>query len=319
MTDPPRVPNSVHSTAAEYESALRRNKVTPLMVFGALLELRRAIDEDDAAFFAYYFDKLTASLPENTAVVNITCYEESGLGVVLTDDDEMSLTETELSSVNHLLRQLYAITLEACRNLPPGEDRTTVASDVFSTVSLLLGSVDALDEEEFIPDDTLAFFEADIERIHRYYVRAAERSAVLTYMRGMAIGLPALLLMATIVGLGMSLYDASELDGESIVTALVAGGLGAVISVMTRIGARRLEVDFEAARTQIIALGAFRPFIGAVFGVALAVLIDSGLLPLRVGASEPGQNFYAAIAFLAGFSERWAQDMLGLARKTGQR
>jgi hypothetical protein len=58
------------------------------------------------------------------------------------------------------------------------------------------------------------------------------------------------------------------------------------------------------------AYGALRPVIGGIFGLALFVLFEGGLLPaIEV---EEGSNlpFYAGVGFLAGFNERFAQDML---------
>jgi hypothetical protein len=58
-------------------------------------------------------------------------------------------------------------------------------------------------------------------------------------------------------------------------------------------------------------LGAVRPFIGTVFGIIIYALDRAGLLPLQ--PPETGADplyFYAAIAFFAGFSERWAQSTL---------
>jgi hypothetical protein len=64
--------------------------------------------------------------------------------------------------------------------------------------------------------------------------------------------------------------------------------------------------------------GAFRPMIGMAFGAVMLVLCGSGILPL--GPMSDVQNnmpkklfFYTLISFFAGFSERWAQDMLGRA------
>jgi hypothetical protein len=58
-------------------------------------------------------------------------------------------------------------------------------------------------------------------------------------------------------------------------------------------------------------LGAIRPVIGAVLGVASFVLVNGGLLSLAPPAAISNHTLYfAGIAFLAGFSERFAQDML---------
>jgi hypothetical protein len=49
----------------------------------------------------------------------------------------------------------------------------------------------------------------------------------------------------------------------------------------------------------------------AIPGLALCVLLQAGLLPLTDrGGQDTKLYFYAGLAFLAGFNEQWAQDML---------
>ena len=54
---------------------------------------------------------------------------------------------------------------------------------------------------------------------------------------------------------------------------------------------------------------AAEPVVGAIFGVALFVLIASTLLPVEPPSGSDDTYVYVAVAFLAGFSERFAQDM----------
>jgi hypothetical protein len=68
-------------------------------------------------------------------------------------------------------------------------------------------------------------------------------------------------------------------------------------------------VRHEVERWTLILVGSFRPLIGAIFGLLVYALIQSNLLPLSV-ASTNELYFYGVIGFLAGFSERWAPDLL---------
>ena len=48
-----------------------------------------------------------------------------------------------------------------------------------------------------------------------------------------------------------------------------------------------------------------------MFGIALYVFVTTGLVPFAVPADDLKQQlFFAGLAFLAGFSERWAQDTI---------
>src|SRR5690606_41780711 len=55
-------------------------------------------------------------------------------------------------------------------------------------------------------------------------------------------------------------------------------------------------------------LGALRPFVGGVFGVATFFALKSGVVALDVGDSK-SSYFYILFGFVAGFSERLAQDI----------
>jgi hypothetical protein len=67
-----------------------------------------------------------------------------------------------------------------------------------------------------------------------------------------------------------------------------------------------------------LAYGMVRPIIGGIFGMTLFVLLEGGLVPAIEITTDSELPFYAAVGFLAGFNERWAQDMLaGSARRLG--
>jgi len=90
---------------------------------------------------------------------------------------------------------------------------------------------------------------------------------------------------------------------------LIAGALGATMSVLMRLTRGTLVLEREAETRTMLVVGVARPFIGAVFGALVYVLIAGGLLTLSVttpSGSDPLLS-YAGLAFLAGFSERVAQ------------
>jgi hypothetical protein len=90
------------------------------------------------------------------------------------------------------------------------------------------------------------------------------------------------------------------------------GAVGGVVSVMARITQRStLNIDSAQGHGVTALAGAFRPLIGAIFGLALFVFVTGGLVPIDVPADQWKANlFFASVAFLAGFSERWAQDTI---------
>jgi hypothetical protein len=95
-----------------------------------------------------------------------------------------------------------------------------------------------------------------------------------------------------------------------LVRAFSAGAIGATVSVMIRITrGQKFDVDSTQGPAMTLLSGAFRPVVGAILGAALYVLLLAGLLHLEIPLESKGY-FFAAVGFLGGFSERWAQDTI---------
>jgi hypothetical protein len=70
------------------------------------------------------------------------------------------------------------------------------------------------------------------------------------------------------------------------------------------------DLDYEVGRKSVRFLGALRPWIGALFAFALYVAMKSNLVDIAPKL-ERSLYFWAAIAFFAGFSERYAKVLIG--------
>ena len=101
---------------------------------------------------------------------------------------------------------------------------------------------------------------------------------------------------------------------DNIAGCILGGALGAVFSVLSRMHSGRLELAADAGRRMLQILGVVRPVVGAVAGVALFLIIDGEALDVfsQPDSSARAWSFYAGLAFVAGFSERWFQDMLAV-------
>ena len=199
---------------------------------------------------------------------------------------------------------------------------------VMSSSKALLGLVDAPSQpsdaasrREILKDE-----EAKLKLTEREYRRTATRQAQLVYVAGAIAGaflLTALVLLVLwLLSLGTRLtwLPRDEAGGAAGTVSLsllylcaTAGGLGSIVSLIARINMNSCTVDYEAGRAVTFALGALRPALGAVFGIAFYAAVVSGLLDLfKVPTGDDTRQFYffLVIAFLAGFSERWARDVL---------
>jgi hypothetical protein len=146
----------------------------------------------------------------------------------------------------------------------------------------------------------------ELQSARHRFKQAAQRVAQGRYWQGTMVGALLLTLLCVLIGLVFWWRGVDAAYG----VALPAGGLGAMVSVLQRMSSGKLVLDIDAGRDLIEAFGAVRPFIGAIFGVALMALLLGGLVPaIEIPAGEE-LAFFAGLGFLAGFNERWAQDML---------
>jgi hypothetical protein len=169
----------------------------------------------------------------------------------------------------------------------------------------------------------------ELAKVETYYDRAGEKTGRLVLFWGMMIGVLALAVLAVAGTLVYALIDndfaLSDRGSKTFFICYAMGAVGAVISVLTRMAATGSDafVDYEVGRPSLRRVGSFRPVIGAVFAVVLYFALESGLIQLApVDASTQSTTntsttlyFYAALAFIAGFSERKAMVLLGSATK----
>ena len=146
-----------------------------------------------------------------------------------------------------------------------------------------------------------------LAKTEEYYREAANGQAQIVYFVGMAAVAIALSIVAAVW---------LAIDWATPVAALVAGALGGVVSVIQRINAGKFTLDYDVGRPYALFLGGLRPLIGGAFALAISFAFTGGLLHLPLAADETGTSRRLAllvVGFLAGFSERWAQDTLAAA------
>ncbi|NOQ36364.1 MAG: hypothetical protein GQ569_10800 [Methylococcaceae bacterium] len=94
---------------------------------------------------------------------------------------------------------------------------------------------------------------------------------------------------------------------ELFLMVAMFGAVGSIVSIMVRIQ------DFMSVDVKdhfiLYFTGFFKPIIGLSFALFLLALIKSGWVPLDI-KTETENYFFMAIAFIAGFSERFARDIV---------
>jgi hypothetical protein len=147
-----------------------------------------------------------------------------------------------------------------------------------------------------------------------FMLRSATRRAHSHYLKGMLGGTAAVL-----VGIGALAWllwtvGLTGTENADVVLALSAGALGALVSVLMRMTLGEFNMnlptlDAEMQETDVHLVAAARPLIGAVSGVIAYALVRSSLVPLDPASGDDPTFLWMGVAFLAGFSERLAQDM----------
>ena len=185
---------------------------------------------------------------------------------------------------------------------------------VIASAAHLLSLVDARasHDDEARTAAALEQERARLDKVEAYYCQAANGQAQIVYFMGMAA-------VAATLGLVCALWLAH--DWARPIAALIAGALGAVVSVIQRINAGHFELEYDVGRPYAFFLGALRPLIGGAFALAISFTFMSGILDLPLASHDPEHERLAllVISFLAGFSERWAQDTLATALPVRER
>lgn len=202
-----------------------------------------------------------------------------------------------------------------------GRRKMIVAAQLYSILAVLHNMLDGISAA---PDSKVSYdrlqealigmevkLKACVDEITTIVLQFDYQAAQRNYLLGM---LPGLAIVGAVV-VGITLASPIKSSQYPLGIVLAGGALGALLSVLSRTTKAQLSksliVDVKASAGLIFSAGAFRPVVGALFGIALYALIASGLVPIKVPAATSQLYFFVgAISFLAGFSERLAQDAL---------
>jgi hypothetical protein len=160
--------------------------------------------------------------------------------------------------------------------------------------------------------EALSAYERDLRYIAGYTGEAGRRAARVVYLKGLLCGVLVLTALAPALAYLFSSVSVPDVDSTLFVGCLVAGSIGAVMSVLIRLGQNTLDVDHQFGRDYLVSLAGVRPLIGAVFALLLYFAFKGALLK-QVNVPDHGAGefaFFVTSAFLIGFSERFAKQIV---------
>ena len=147
------------------------------------------------------------------------------------------------------------------------------------------------------------------------YAPSARRRAQTVTMWGAFIGVGVVVGLVLVFGVVARHYDHSPLHSGKVAVPMfcaIAGAVGALASVSWRVLTfGELRVDAGASVLTLRGLGAVRPVVGSIFGLAAYFALKSGFIHL----GTTNFYYYAFFAFVAGFSERFLPDLVSKAEK----
>lgn len=167
-----------------------------------------------------------------------------------------------------------------------------------------------LDQERKDLDNRVKVADSAVDDIAAFSESASQTIARLDYSKGMLIGLGLLTFFTLILNWAVAALGwLPESTAHFIFYTTLTGGVGAVVSVISR--ASSLKLDYEVGHLQLTLLGMFRPLVGGIFGFIICALIRSKVVNFAT-PPDPSESlfYYAGAAFISGFSERLAPGIL---------
>ena len=263
--------------------------------------------------FANMFDRFERT---NGRIVRWYMSREVFAAAALTDRDDITVTlgrqlRPGSAQLVDLLRRCQQVAYSSWHRLTPF-DRRQCQNMVFSVIEEALRLLDTKGKVE--SGVCLRALTKRLDEAEEFMLRCAARRAQGKYLKGMLAGtLITGALVGAVAGVLINGDDLTRLAGQLLLVA-TAGAVGAVVSVLWRMtsGSFRMNLptlSHEMKGTDVRLIAALRPVIGLVFALATIVLVMGAVIPVDKQSGETQTALFAGIAFLAGFSERLAQDM----------
>jgi hypothetical protein len=234
----------------------------------------------------------------------------------LTEQDDISVTlgrDLPSGSAEHvdLLRRCQEVAYTAWHRLTRF-DRRQCQNMIFSVIEEALRQLDSSGRVR--SGQSMRQLVKRLDEAEEFMLRCATRRAQGKYLKGMLGGtLATAALMGVVALLLVKGDDLTRLAGQLLLVA-TAGAVGAVVSVLWRMtsGSFRMNLptlSHEMKGTDVRLVAGLRPVIGLVFALATVTLVMGAVIPVDKQTGAEQTALFAGLGFLAGFSERLAQDM----------
>jgi hypothetical protein len=282
--------------------------------------LTKRVDRQDALAGDWLMPRLREKFGKQHKGVekDYYCERAVGGGLLATDrslhsilnTDRPALAEAEIAC--KVMAREAAIGFAAPRLRPQLEEATDHA---YSALTRVLGAADKVARDDVGDQDkdlAIASAAAEVKTVQQRIDVLLQRQSRIEYFQGVLCGAVPAFALAAGIGVIAAHFWRSTLSPPSLTGSITMAALGAVISVIQRMSTGSLVVDQTVSASQRRMLGGLRPAVGAVFGAVAYFTLLTGSLATGGTTSTGRQSFafFALAGFAAGFSERFATDML---------
>ncbi len=310
------------------EDAIERKKVSFSQQFTALYrQYEKGLDAEERARWADLYTRARAVFEENHKGIDRSWYADPfPAGVALTRDgilhDEVwfDRLDYDTTEARRFWGELRALRDRVDLNLPGRQaDRRICLRGVYDLfaglIVAMVGEWWAHDKDDPTPSDQfsqhLELLSQQRDALEERYLGFTGAHARHVYLAGALIGLLPVAVVVAIVWFFLGTDDAWPW-----VPVMAAGALGSILSVFQRLTAGQLDIQIEAGHRDLRIGGMTRPAIGVLSALALYIIVEADLALVVPSDPTVERFFFVAIAFFAGFSERFAKDAFGTAEGT---
>lgn len=196
--------------------------------------------------------------------------------------------------------------------------RTEALETLYSVMARVMATADVFGDTEATPaarDEALGAVRAEWYLARQRTAVLVQRQARFEYLGGVLVGLAVALILFSGLGALAAVYWPDQIAAPAFLAATLAGSVGALVSVVQRMASGDLVLDYTAAKSQKRLIGAARPLVGGIFAAVVHFALLGGLLTMQGTVSNAQDTpatfaFFALTGFAAGFSERFATDIL---------
>lgn len=224
---------------------------------------------------------------------------------------ELVNTDSAIKQLSRDARRVFATSSDP-------DQQMEIAETLYSVMARLMASADLYDSKGASPEgreQALAAVRDEWNLAQSRTLALIQRQARFQYLSGAVIGALLTLVVFGCIGALAAVWWPAEIAAPAFLAATMAGTVGAVVSVIQRMSRQNLTLDYTASRRQKMVIGAGRPFVGGTFAAVVQFALLGGLLTMQNAATDSKSTpatfaFFALAGFAAGFSERFATDLL---------